>query len=70
MKVSKTALRTSNHRQIVPVIPLARPEAKTELGKGEYSVLKCRTTPSEEESPTYDLPIPYFKTGTAEEFLR
>lgn len=33
-------------------------------------MLKCKTTPDVEGSATYDLPIPYFKTGTAEEFLR
>ena len=71
MKVSTSSLKSpTNRRQVVPVIPLTRPETKVSLTKGEYSVLKCKTTPDVEGSATYDLPIPYFKTGTAEEFLR
>ena len=72
MKVSTSSLKSqTNRRQVVPVIPLTRPETKISLTKqGEYSVLKCKTTPDAEGSATYDLPIPYFKTGTAEEFLR
>ena len=56
-------------RYIVPIIGLERPE-KTTLTKGEYVVLKCRTNPTEESSSTYDLPIPYYSTGTPEEWLR
>ena len=71
MKVSTSSLKSqTNRRQVVPVIPLTRPETKVSLTKGEYSVLKCKTTPDVEGAATYDLPIPYFKTGTAEEFLR
>jgi len=71
MKVSTSSLKLqTNRHQVVPVIPLARPEAKASLTKGEYSVLKCKTSPDTDGSATYDLPIPYFKTGTAEEFLR
>ncbi len=71
MKVSTSSLKSqTNRRQVVPVIPLTRPETNVSLTKGEYSVLKCKTTPDVEGSATYDLPIPYFKTGTAEEFLR
>jgi hypothetical protein len=69
---SKQAVNGSNKktsgRHIVPVIPLARVK-KPELIKGEYIVIKCRTNPSDSSSPTYDLPLPYFKTGTPEEFL-
>ena len=64
---SKQAVNGSNKktsgRHIVPVIPLARVK-KPELIKGEYIVIKCRTNPSDSSSPTYDLPLPYFKTGT------
>ena len=56
-------------RYIVPIIGLERPEKPT-LTKGEYVVLKCRTNPLEESSSTYDLPIPYYSTGTPEEWLR
>ena len=33
-------------------------------------VLKCCITPAESTSLTYNLPVPYFKTGTPEEFLK
>lgn len=49
---------SSSRRQISAVIPLKRPEAKP-LVKGDYVVLKCRT-----------IPIPYFRTGTPEEYLK
>ena len=55
-------------RVITPVIPLKRAEAK-DLKKGEYVVIKCRIRPNDNDSPTFDLPIPYFGTGTPEEFL-
>ena len=60
---------TNNVRYIVPIIGLERP-VKPTLTKGEYVVLKCRTDPLDEGSSTYDLPIPYYSTGTPEEWLR
>ena len=60
---------SSSRRQISAVIPLKRPEAKP-LVKGDYVVLKCRTIPGDASSQTYDLPIPYFRTGTPEEYLK
>ena len=56
-------------RQISAVIPLKRLEAKP-LVKGDYVVLKCRTIPGDASSQTYNLPIPYFRTGTPEEYLK
>ena len=50
---------TNKVRYIVPIIGLGRPEKPT-LTKGEYVVLKCRTDPLDENSSTYDLPIPYY----------
>ena len=38
-----SASHTSQTRYIVPIIGLNRPEKQT-LNKGEYVVLKCRTT--------------------------
>ena len=64
-----SASHTSQTRYIVPIIGLNRPEKQT-LNKGEYVVLKCRTDPTDETSSSYDLPIPYFSTGTPEEWLR
>ena len=71
MKVSTNHYSpTSNgRRQIVPIVPLQRPEKK-DLTKGDYVTLKCKTRPGDRDSATYDLPIPYFKSGTPEEFLK
>ena len=60
---------SSHTRYIVPIIGLNRLE-KSILTKGEYVVLKCRTDPTDETLSSYDLPIPYFSTGTPEEWLR
>ena len=65
LKVSGSETTT---RYIVPIIGLERPEKPT-LTKGEYVVLKCRTDPTDDSSSTYDLPIPYYSTGTPEEWL-
>ena len=60
----------SNKRwNVVHVIPLVCLK-KTVLVKVEYIVIKCCSNPSINDSPTFDLPLPYFKTGTAEEYLR
>ena len=54
--------------RIVPPIPLDKPEPKP-LKKGEYQTYKLRSNPTEDHSPTYELAVPYFGTGTPEEYL-
>lgn len=56
-------------RKIAPPVPLERPEHK-DLERGEYQTYKLRNTPEDADSPTYELSIPYFTTGTCEEWLR
>ena len=55
--------------RIVPPIPLQKPEAKA-LEKGEYHTYKLRSNPGDNDSPTYELSVPYFSTGTCEEYLK
>ena len=55
-------------RKFTVVIPLERPEPK-KLQKGDYITLKLRTSPTEDHSPTYDLSIPKFSTGSPEEWF-
>ena len=69
MKVSTPSTKSSSRRQIVPIVSLQRPEKK-ELVKGDYATLKCKTSPSLPNSATYELPIPYFKNGSPEDFLK
>ena len=53
---------------IVPAIPLGRPEKKI-LTKGQYVEYKCFSSPGDTDSPAYNIQIPYFGTGTPEEWL-
>ena len=58
----------ASRRKIMPPIPYERPE-KAELRKGEYQSYKLRNEPSDPNSPTYEMSVPYFSTGTPEEYL-
>jgi hypothetical protein len=53
---------------VSPPIPLVKPE-ETAYEKGSYMVMKLRSSPKDEKSPTHDVMIPYFKSGTCEELL-
>lgn len=50
------------------VIPLGRPDKK-ELEKGSYETLRLYTDPGDTDSATYDVTVPYYGSGTPEEFL-
>ncbi len=63
------AEHTVKRKRLNAPIQLQRPE-KPELVKGQYITLKLRSTPAEAASTTYDLPLPYFGSGTPEEWLR
>ena len=69
MKVTAAVITTNQKTCFTPPIPLERPEKK-ELQKGEYLVLKLKSLPSDKDSQTYELSIPYFSTGTPEEWFR
>ena len=70
--LSKPAVTTSGtattRRQLTPPIPLVRPP-RSELQRGEYQTYKLRNVPTDDKSPTYELAVPYFGTGTCEEWL-
>jgi len=53
---------------VPPAIQLARP-AKKEFSKDQLLTLKLRTTPDDASSQTYELSVPFFRTGTPEEWL-
>ena len=53
---------------IVPAIALSRPEKKV-LTKGQYVEYKCFSSPGDTDSPAYNIQIPYFGSGTPEEWL-
>ena len=37
--------------------------------QGSYTTLKLHSNPAEENSPIYGIQVPYFKSGTCEQFL-
>ena len=51
-----------------PIIPYERPMDK-ELKKGDYGNLKCHVVPADPNSNTYEIHVPYFGTGSPEEWL-
>ena len=69
MRIAKKAVRILQKKALTPPITLERPE-KEHLEKGMYMEFKCKTNPTAHDSATYNLPIPYFRTGKPEEWLR
>lgn len=67
MKVSPNGAPPTR-RRIEPPIGLDRPEVR-ELEPSRSQRYKLRNVPNDENSPTYELTIPYFATGTPEEWL-
>lgn len=59
---------TPNKRVKEVVVPLDRPETK-ELVYGQYEKLRLRTNPANANSTTYDITLPYFSSGTPEEWI-
>ena len=53
---------------IVPPIPFRRVEEET-LSKDRYASFKLRSDPSASNSPTYELAVCYYSTGTPEQWL-
>jgi hypothetical protein len=60
--------RKGQKRVVVPPVPLRRVEDK--LKKGEYVSIHCRSISTDKDLTTYELAVPYFKTGNTEKFLR
>ena len=69
MKVSNNFSLASSKSRTSPPIPLERDPPRA-LVKGEYLAYRLRNDPTDESSPTYELAVPYFNTGTCEEWLK
>ena len=68
MKVSPP--RHYNRRSlVVPPISVEKESTKT-LSKDKYQSYKCRTTPTDKDSPTYEIAVPYFGDGTPEKWIQ
>ena len=53
---------------LVPPISLIKDDKK-EYTKGSYVSMKLRATPTDKYSPTHEIQVPYFKSGTCKQFL-
>ena len=53
---------------LIPPISLFKDDEK-EYAKGCYVSMKLRATPADENSPTHEIQVPYFRSGTCEQFL-
>ena len=49
--------------------PISLMKEEKAYAKGQYTTIKCKTNQADANSPTREIQIPYFKTGTPEEFL-
>ena len=67
MKVVLTSNKPSK-APVVPPIPLIKEEEKVYV-KGSYTTLKLCSNPAEENSLIYEIQVPYFKSGTCDQFL-
>ena len=75
MKVTNSFFSNNNSSsgnqkgRINPPIPLERGEARP-LVKGKYLAYCLHNDPADDSSPTYELSVPYFGTGSCEEWLK
>ena len=58
----------ADYVRVIPPVPFEKPTKKP-LTKEQYHTYKLRSSPTSKDSPTYDLVVPYFGTGTCEEYL-
>ena len=61
---------TSNNPSKAPVASDSTDQGRRNTyAKGSYTTLKLRSNPAEENSPIYEIQVPYFKSGTCEQYL-
>ena len=54
---------------VVPPISIEKSVPKS-LSKDKYQSYKCRNDPTDRDSPTYEITVPYFSDGSPEEWIR
>jgi hypothetical protein len=60
---------TRRLRMTLPPIPLERPE-RQKLEEGNYVSFKLRAVPADADSQLYSLQVPYYTTGTPEQWIQ
>eukprot|EP00957_Ditylum_brightwellii_P168209 12805644-Ditylum_brightwellii.AAC.1 len=68
MRTVPTKLRQGNKEVKWSIIPFQRPTPKL-LKRGQFHTYKLRTTPADVTSPLYELSVPFFESGTPEEWI-
>eukprot|EP00957_Ditylum_brightwellii_P124993 9528290-Ditylum_brightwellii.AAC.1 len=69
MRTVPTKPRQSNLHVKRSVILFPRP-ARKQLKRGQFHAYKLRTTPADATSPLYELSVPFFDCGNAEEWIK
>eukprot|EP00957_Ditylum_brightwellii_P073259 5568424-Ditylum_brightwellii.AAC.1 len=69
MRTVPTSTRQCNPDEKRAVILFPRP-APRQLECGQFRAYKPRTTPADATSPIYELSIPFFDSGTPEEWIK
>eukprot|EP00957_Ditylum_brightwellii_P017214 1297643-Ditylum_brightwellii.AAC.1 len=72
MKISEKSLEFANRNQggkPLP-IPFYVKDSSKKLSPLDYQIYKLCTNPKDEKSAVYNLPVPYYKVGTPEEWLQ
>ena len=67
MKISKKKVRMQSPL-VNPIIDLEKSLEKV-LKKGEYIAIKCRNTPGDNDSGSYQINLPYYGGGPPEYWL-
>eukprot|EP00957_Ditylum_brightwellii_P120010 9158316-Ditylum_brightwellii.AAC.1 len=69
MRTAPTMKRAGNPDVKRAIILFARPTLRT-LERGTYHTYKLYTDPSDPDSPTYELSIPFFTKESPEEWIK
>eukprot|EP00957_Ditylum_brightwellii_P017043 1285438-Ditylum_brightwellii.AAC.1 len=69
MRAVPTTTRQSNleMKQAVILFPRLAPR---QLERGQFHAYKLRTPPADSTSPIYELSVPFFDSGTPEEWIK
>ena len=60
--------KSTNRRIVTPPIPFERPVTKS-IKKDESLSFKCHSAPHAHNPGTYELTVPFFRSGTLKEFM-
>ena len=62
-------LSKNNSGFLPPLILLERAKQEKSLGKNKYLSMELKSSPTNQNSPVYKKAVPYFKTGSVEQWF-